>query len=73
MKDSDPRLAAKAAYLAGTIRGDRSDEVLEATAASQDALVHVAAASAAALLGPASASQPQQPNVPRCLRVWPPP
>ncbi|MFC5931441.1 hypothetical protein D6T64_07705 [Cryobacterium melibiosiphilum] len=55
--DTDPGLAAKAAYLAGKIRGDRSEEVLAAAAASEDALVRVAAASAAALLGPDSASR----------------
>ena len=54
---TDPGLAAKAAYLAGVIRGDRSEEVVAAAAASEDALVRVAAASAAALLAPDSASR----------------
>ncbi|TFD45171.1 hypothetical protein E3T55_19310 [Cryobacterium frigoriphilum] len=57
VRDTDPGLAAKAAYLAGVIRGERSEEVVAAAAASEDALVRVAAASAAALLAPASASR----------------
>lgn len=57
VRDTDPGLAAKAAYLAGMIRGDRSEDVLAAAAASEDALVRVAAASAAALLTSDSASR----------------
>ena len=43
----DPGLAAKAAYLAGRIRDERSAGVLERAAANRDARVRVAAAAAA--------------------------
>lgn len=53
----DPGLAAKAAYLAGRIQDGGSEEVVAVAAASGDARVRVAAASAASMLAPEAASR----------------
>jgi HEAT repeat protein len=57
VEGADPGLAAKAAYLAGKIRGTASEAVVAAAAASDDARVRVAAASAASMLAPEAASR----------------
>ncbi|MBG6190532.1 HEAT repeat protein [Arthrobacter sp. CAN_A212] len=57
VREAEPGLAAKAAYLAGAIDSAQSEEVVAAAAANDDARVRVAAAEAAAMLPPESASR----------------
>ncbi|WP_026551743.1 HEAT repeat domain-containing protein [Arthrobacter sp. H20] len=57
VQEAEPGLAAKAAYLAGAIEGEQSADIVAAAATNGDARVRVAAAQAAALLPPSSASR----------------
>ncbi len=57
VREAEPGLAAKAAYLAGTLQGAQSEEIVALAASSGDARVRVAAATAAGLLAPESASR----------------
>lgn len=57
VREAEPGLAAKAAYLAGAIESDQSEGVVAAAAVNDDARVRVAAAQAAAMLPPESASR----------------
>lgn len=59
VREAEPGLAAKAAYLAGALQfqGEQAEEIVAMAASNGDARVRVAAASAAALLAPESASR----------------
>lgn len=57
VQGDDPGMAAKAAYLAGVLEGELSEQVVTAAAVSDDARVRVAAAHAASMLAPAPASR----------------